>query len=50
VFLVFLEIKIHLEERLVLADFPDDYPRYRRQVPQLVPGLHRPRRRGVARG
>jgi len=37
------EIKIHVEERLMMAEFPDDYPRYRRQVPQLVPGaiLHR---------
>jgi protein-S-isoprenylcysteine O-methyltransferase Ste14 len=24
----------------MLAEFPDDYPRYRRQVPQLAPGLH----------
>jgi hypothetical protein len=23
----------------MLATFPDKYPRYRRQVPQLVPGL-----------
>jgi protein-S-isoprenylcysteine O-methyltransferase Ste14 len=28
VFLVLLEIKIHIEERLMLAEFPDDYPRY----------------------
>ena len=23
----------------MLAEFPDDYPRYRQRVPQLVPGL-----------
>jgi protein-S-isoprenylcysteine O-methyltransferase Ste14 len=44
VVLVFIEIKLHIEERLMLAEFPDDYPRYRRQVPQLIPGL-RPARR-----
>jgi protein-S-isoprenylcysteine O-methyltransferase Ste14 len=39
VYLVFLEFKLHIEERLMLAEFPEDYPRYRRRVPQLVPGL-----------
>lgn len=39
VYLVLLEFKIRIEERLMLAEFPGDYPRYRRQVPQLVPGL-----------
>jgi protein-S-isoprenylcysteine O-methyltransferase Ste14 len=39
VFFVLLEIKLHIEERLMLAEFPDEYPRYRRRVPQLVPGL-----------
>ena len=39
VYLVLLEFKIRIEERLMLAEFPDDYPRYRRRVPQLVPGL-----------
>lgn len=39
VFLVLLEIKLHIEERLMQAEFPDDYPRYRQRVPQLVPGL-----------
>jgi protein-S-isoprenylcysteine O-methyltransferase Ste14 len=39
--LVFVEIRIHLEERLMLATFPEAYPRYRRRVPQLVPGLRR---------
>jgi protein-S-isoprenylcysteine O-methyltransferase Ste14 len=38
-YLAVLEFKIRIEERLMLAEFPDDYPRYRRQVPQLVPGL-----------
>jgi protein-S-isoprenylcysteine O-methyltransferase Ste14 len=37
--LVLLEVKIRVEERLMLAEFPDDYPRYRRRVSQLVPGL-----------
>jgi protein-S-isoprenylcysteine O-methyltransferase Ste14 len=37
----FAEIRIHLEEGLMLATFPDAYPRYRRRVPQLVPGLRR---------
>jgi protein-S-isoprenylcysteine O-methyltransferase Ste14 len=39
VILVLLEIKIHIEERLMLAEFPDDYPRYRQLVPRLIPGL-----------
>ena len=39
VFLVLLEIKIRIEERLMLAEFPGDYPAYRQRVPQLVPGL-----------
>jgi protein-S-isoprenylcysteine O-methyltransferase Ste14 len=38
---VFLEIRIHMEEGLMLATFPEAYPRYRRRVPQLVPGLRR---------
>jgi protein-S-isoprenylcysteine O-methyltransferase Ste14 len=41
---ILLEMKIRLEERLMLATFPDEYPRYRRQVPQLVPGLFAVRR------
>ncbi len=40
VFFMLVEIKIRIEERLMLGEFPDDYPRYRQQVPQLVPGLH----------
>jgi protein-S-isoprenylcysteine O-methyltransferase Ste14 len=39
VYLVGLEFKIRIEERLMLAEFPDDYPRYRWLVPRLVPGL-----------
>jgi protein-S-isoprenylcysteine O-methyltransferase Ste14 len=30
IFVVLVEIKLHIEERLMLAEFPDDYPRYRR--------------------
>jgi protein-S-isoprenylcysteine O-methyltransferase Ste14 len=50
VFLVLLEIKIRVEERLMLAEFPDDYPRYRERVPKLVPGLRLVSRRSVASG
>lgn len=50
VFLVLLEIKIRVEERLMLAEFPDDYPRYRQRVPQLVPGLRLVSRRSAASG
>ena len=39
IYFVFLQFKIHAEERLMLAEFPEDYPRYRQRVPQLVPGL-----------
>ena len=43
--IVFL-VRIHMEERLLLFNFPDAYPAYRQRVPQLVPGLGRlPRRR-----
>jgi protein-S-isoprenylcysteine O-methyltransferase Ste14 len=49
VFLVLLEIKIRVEERLMLAEFPDDYPRYRQRVPKLVPGLRLVSRHSVAR-
>lgn len=38
--LILFEVKIRMEEHLMLATFPDDYPSYRRQVPQLVPGLY----------
>jgi protein-S-isoprenylcysteine O-methyltransferase Ste14 len=39
VFLVLFEIKIRIEERFMMGEFPDEYPRYRRRVPKLVPGL-----------
>jgi protein-S-isoprenylcysteine O-methyltransferase Ste14 len=38
--LILFEVKIRMEEHLMLATFPEDYPPYRRQVPQLVPGLY----------
>jgi len=47
---VLLQFKIHIEERLMLAEFPDDYPRYRQRVPQLVPGLRLVGGRRVASG
>jgi protein-S-isoprenylcysteine O-methyltransferase Ste14 len=57
VFLVLLEIKIHIEERLMLAEFPDDYPRYRGRSPGWCPastwpagtGSHDPLRRKLFR-
>ncbi len=48
VFVIIFEIKLHVEERLMLAEFPDDYPRYREQVPQLIPGLRLLSRRRLA--
>ncbi len=50
IFLVILEIKIRVEERLMLAEFPDGYPCYRQRVPQLVPGLRLFSRRSVVSG
>ncbi len=38
--LIIFEVKIRMEEHLMLATFPEQYPRYRQQVPQLVPGLY----------
>ncbi len=32
----------------MLAEFPDDYPRYRQRIPQLVPGLRLAGRRRLA--
>ena len=46
--LILFEVKIRMEEHLMLATFPDHYPRYRRQVPQLVPGLYVLRQRHSA--
>lgn len=45
VFLVLFVIKIRIEERFMLAEFPDDYRQYRERVPQLIPGLRLLRRR-----
>ena len=46
--LILFEVKIRMEEHLMLATFPEQYPRYRRQVPQLVPGLYVLRQRHSA--
>jgi protein-S-isoprenylcysteine O-methyltransferase Ste14 len=43
--LIVFEVKIRMEERLMVATFPDEYSRYRRRVPQLVPGLYARRQR-----
>lgn len=40
------EVKIQMEERLMVATFTAEYPRYRHRVPQLVPGLNTWRHRG----
>jgi protein-S-isoprenylcysteine O-methyltransferase Ste14 len=37
--LILIEFKIRIEERFMTAEFPEEYPRYRNRVPQLVPGL-----------
>jgi len=34
-------VKARIEEELLMATFPDEYSRYRRRVPQLIPGLRR---------
>lgn len=46
--LIVFEVKVRMEERLMVATFSDEYPRYRRQVPQLVPGLYVLRQRHSA--
>jgi protein-S-isoprenylcysteine O-methyltransferase Ste14 len=46
--LVLFEVRIRMEEHLMLVTFPEEYPRYRRQVPQLVPGLYALRQRHSA--
>ena len=46
--LIVFEVKIRMEERLMVATFPDEYPRYRRRVPQLIPGLYVLRQRHSA--
>jgi len=50
VLVVLFEIKLHIEEQLMTTTFPDAYPRYRQQVPQLIPGLRRIRRHHVLDG
>lgn len=47
---VFFEVKIREEERLMSATFPDEYADYRRRVPQLIPGLGLGRRNGADHG
>lgn len=37
--LILIAFKIRIEERLMSAEFPGEYPAYRARVPQLVPGL-----------
>jgi protein-S-isoprenylcysteine O-methyltransferase Ste14 len=37
--LILIEFKIRVEERFMAAEFPKEYPRYRKRVPRLVPGL-----------
>ncbi len=46
--LIVFEVKIRMEEHLMAATFPDEYPRYRQQVPQLIPGLYALRQRRSA--
>jgi protein-S-isoprenylcysteine O-methyltransferase Ste14 len=41
---VVFEAKLHSEERLLSRTFGEEYDRYRRRVPQLVPGLRLGRR------
>lgn len=36
---VWIEVKVYAEERLLTTVFGEDYQRYRRRVPQLIPGL-----------
>jgi protein-S-isoprenylcysteine O-methyltransferase Ste14 len=46
--LVLFEVKIRMEEHLMLATYPEEYPRYRHRVPQLIPGLYALRQRHAA--
>jgi protein-S-isoprenylcysteine O-methyltransferase Ste14 len=39
--LIVFSVKIHQEEQLLLATFPEGYPAYRKRVPRLIPGLGR---------
>ncbi len=36
---VWVKVKVYAEERLLTKVFGEDYQRYRRRVPQLIPGL-----------
>jgi protein-S-isoprenylcysteine O-methyltransferase Ste14 len=38
--------RVHIEEGLMSRTFPEDYPRYRRRVPGLIPMARPARRRG----
>lgn len=40
VLIVYTIVGAQLEERKLVAEFPDTYPRYQRTVPMLVPRLH----------
>lgn len=42
--LVFVELRIRVEERMMVATFPQAYPGYRGRVPQLLPRARRSRR------
>jgi protein-S-isoprenylcysteine O-methyltransferase Ste14 len=46
--LIVFEVKIRMEERLMVVTFPEEYPRYRRRVPQLIPGMYVRRQRHSA--
>jgi protein-S-isoprenylcysteine O-methyltransferase Ste14 len=35
--LILIEFKIRIEERFMTAEFPEDYPHYRKRVPGLRP-------------
>jgi protein-S-isoprenylcysteine O-methyltransferase Ste14 len=44
---VFFELRIRAEEQLLNEAFPGAYEKYRRRVPQLIPGARRRSRRAV---
>jgi protein-S-isoprenylcysteine O-methyltransferase Ste14 len=46
--LIVFEVKIRMEEHLMVVTFPEEYPRYRRRVPQLIPGIYVLRQRHSA--
>ena len=45
--LIVFSVKVHQEEQLLLATFPESYPGYRQRVPQLIPGLGMLHRRRI---